>query len=133
MAHYIDTSALVKLVVAEAETEELLAWIAETQPVLVAGDLARTELLRAVRRAAPDRVLRARVVLDSITLLAITTALFEAAGRLGPSDLRTLDALHVASALALGDDLVAVVTYDRRLADAAAMNGMPVVAPATVP
>ena len=113
----------------DAETEALLDWIAETKPLLVAGDLARTELLRAVRRTAPDRVLRARVVLDSITLLAITTPLFEAAGRLGPSDLRTPDALHVASALALGDDLVAVVTYDRRLTDAAAMNGMPIVAP----
>ncbi len=129
MVHYIDTLALVKLVVAEAETEALLAWIADTKPELVAGDLARTELLRAVRRAAPDLALRARVVLDSITLLSVTTPLFEAAGRLGPSDLRTLDALHLASALALGDDLVAVVTYDRRLADAATMNGMPVVAP----
>ena len=109
--HYIDTSALVKLVVAEAEIEAL----------------------RAARRAAPDLVLRARVVLDSITLLAMTTTLFEAAGRLGPPDLRTLDALHLASALALGDELVAFVTYDRRLAEAAAMNGMPVVAPAKFP
>ena len=132
MAHYIDTSALVKLVVAEAETDALRAWIADKKPLLVAGDLARTELFRVVQRAAPDRVPRARVVLDSITLLAITTSLFEAAGRLGPSDLRTVDAIHLASALALGDDLVAVVTYDLRLAAAAAMNGMPVVAPANV-
>ena len=101
MVHYIDTSALVKLVVAEAETDALRAWIADTKPLLVAGDLARTELFRAVQRATPDRILRARVVLDSITLLAITTSLFEAAGRLGPSDLRTLDAIHLASALAL--------------------------------
>lgn len=129
MAHYIDTSALVKLVVSEAETDALRSWIDTGSPTLVSCDLARAELLRAVRRAAPDRVVQARVLLDSITLVALATATFEAAGRLDPAVLRTLDAIHVAAALELGDDLTGMVTYDDRLAGAAQANGITVVAP----
>jgi hypothetical protein len=129
VAHYLDTSALVKLVVAEPETTALRSWLraADRQPV--ASDLARTELLRAVRRIAPKRVLRARAVLDSITLTEITASLFEEAGRLEPPSLHSLDALHLAAALDLGDDLEGLVTYDERLAEAAALNGIPVTAP----
>jgi len=129
MAHYIDTSALVKLVVAEPETAALRGWIAEAQPVLVASDLVRTELMRAVRRAAPDRAVSARAVLDSLILLKAASATFDAAGRLDPDDLRSLDALHLASALDLGDDLDELITYDDRLAAAAQANGIAVVAP----
>ena len=130
MAHYLDTSALVKLVVAEAETPALRAWLTEVERSPLASDLARTELLRVVRRSALDRVLEARAVLDAITLIELTTAIFEQAGRLDPAILRTLDALHLASALSLGDDLESMVTYDDRLADAARANGIPVTAPA---
>jgi predicted nucleic acid-binding protein len=129
VAHYLDTSALVKLVVAEPETGALRAWLGEADRVPVACDLARTELLRAVRRVAPDRAPQARTVLDSITLTEVTTSLFEGAGRLGPAALRGLDAIHLAAALDLGDDLDALVTYDDRLADAAQLNGIPVTAP----
>ncbi len=130
MAFYIDTSALVKLVVAETETAPLQDWAEREQRDLIACDLARTELRRAVRRVAPDRVTRARAVLDSITLTAVTLAIFEEAGRLDPAALRTLDAIHLASALDLGDDLEGLVTYDDRLAAAAQANGVTVVAPA---
>lgn len=130
MAHYLDTSALVKLVVAEAETDALLAWLLGADRRPVACDLVRTELLRAVRRTAPDRAVQARAVLDRLTLLTVTAATFEAAGRLDPPALRSLDAVHLASALAIGDELDAVVTYDDRLADAAHAHGLPVVAPA---
>ncbi len=129
MIFYLDTSALVKLVVAEAETEALRAWIRTERPELVSSDLARTELLRAVRRGAGDRAVQARLVLDSVTLIGVRTATFEAAGQLGPSALRTLDALHTASALELGDDLAGMVTYDDRLGDAARSHGIAVVAP----
>lgn len=129
MAFYIDTSALVKLVVAEAETGALRAWLGQGDRDPVACDLARTELMRVVRRAAPDRVLDARAVLDAVTLLEVTTAVFEAAGRLDPPVLRSLDAVHVAAALDLGDDLEGVVTYDGRITAAAEANGIPVVAP----
>lgn len=129
MAYYIDTSALVKLVVAEAETDALRSWVDAESPTLVSSDLARAELLRAVRRTAADRVVQARTVLDSITLVALATATFEAAGRLDPVIVPTLDAVHLAAALELGDDLVGIVTYDERLAVAARTNGIPVVTP----
>ena len=85
--------------------------------------------MRAVRRSAPDRVVQARAVLDALTLLEVTTAVFEEAGRLDPAVVRSLDAIHLAAALSLGDDLEGLVTYDERLADAARGNGVAVVAP----
>ena len=86
--------------------------------------------MRAVRRAAPDRLVQARGVLDSVTLLEVTPHIFDEAGRLDPSILRTLDAVHLAAALDLGDDLEALVTYDDRLAEAAVASGIEVIAPA---
>jgi uncharacterized protein len=130
VAHYVDTSALAKLVVAEAESAALVAWLDDTGRDLVSSDLARTELVRAVRRAVPDRLVRARAVLDAVTLVELTTATFEAAGRLDPTLLRTLDALHLAVALDLGDDLEGIVTYDERLAGAARAHGVAAHAPA---
>jgi predicted nucleic acid-binding protein len=129
MAYYLDTSALVKLVVREAETVALRAWLGKMDRDPASCDLARTELLRTVRRAAPDRVTQARAVLDSVTLIGVTTQTFEDAGRLDPSILHTLDAVHLAAALDLGDDLDGIVTYDDRLAEAARFNGIPVLAP----
>lgn len=130
MAHYLDTSALVKLVVAERETPALRAWLGEKDRDYVSSDLTRAELMRAVRRAAPDRLVQVRGVLDSVTLLEVTSHIFEEAGRLDPSILRTLDAVHLAAALDLGDDLEALVTYDDRLAEAAVASGIEVIAPA---
>ena len=129
MAYYVDTSALVKLVVAEAETEALRDWLADQPRNPVGCDLVRTELLRAVRRVVPDRAVRARAVLESLTLTEVTPAICEAAGRLDPAILRTLDAVHIAAALDLGDDLEGMVTYDQRLASAATGSGIPVVSP----
>jgi uncharacterized protein len=130
VAHYLDTSAMAKLVVAEPETPALRSWLASADRSPVACDLARTELLRAVRKAAPDRVLVARSVLDSVTLTEVTTAVYERAGHLDPATLRSLDAVHLAAALDLGDDLDGLVTYDKRLADAALLHGVRVTAPA---
>lgn len=130
MAFYVDTSALVKLVITERETDALRAWFAETDGVFVSSDLIRTELIRATRRVALDRVAHARSVVESVTLLRMRSALFDAAARLEPAELRSLDALHLATALDLGDDLQALVTYDVRLAEAAGAYGVTVVAPA---
>lgn len=132
MAVYLDTSALAKLVVAEEESAALFHWLGERRGptgTLVSCDVARTELVRLVRRHAPDRMARARDVLDTVVLATVTAALFEAAGRLDPPALRSLDALHLAAALDLGDDLDGLVCYDRRLADAARGQGIRVVAP----
>ncbi|MGC2486170.1 MAG: type II toxin-antitoxin system VapC family toxin [Acidimicrobiales bacterium] len=129
MANYLDTSALVKLVVAEVETEALRIWLNEVDRNAVSSDLARTELLRVVRQASPDRILQARAVLDSITLIEVTTTIFEEAGRLDPTVLRSLDAIHLAAALSLGDEIESIVTYDDRLSHAARSNGISVISP----
>jgi predicted nucleic acid-binding protein len=129
VVHYLDTSALVKLVVREKHSQALYEWVAGSGALAVSSDLARTELARAVRRAEPDLAVRARDVLSGLILIKLTTAHFEAAGRLDPTELRSLDALHLAVALDLGDDLEAVVAYDRRLIAAAEANGVRVLAP----
>ena len=130
MAHYMDTSALVKLIVDEPDTGALREWLAVEPRKPVSCDLARTELLRVVRRTAPDRAVAARRLLEAVTLTQVTTAVFEQAGRLDPASLRSLDAIHLAAALDLGDDLDGLVTYDSVLARAAASAGIEVTAPA---
>lgn len=130
MAYYLDTSALVKLVVAEPETDALREWLGEEDRHPLASDLGRTELMRAVRRVAPDRLVRVREVLDGLTLVELSTSAFEGAARLAPTALRSLDALHLAAALSLGDDLDGIVTYDDRLVAAAEANGIPALGPA---
>lgn len=125
----MDTSALVKLVVQEPETDALRGWLAAGSPDPVSCDLTRTELMRTVRRAAPDRAPDARRVLGTVTLTQVTTAIFEQAARLEPAALRSLDAIHLAAALDLGDDLDGLVTYDSRMAEAAGSAGIQVIAP----
>lgn len=129
MAVYVDTSALLKLVVAEPESAALRGFLEGSATTAVSSDLARTEAIRAVRRGAPEQVVTARAVLDSLVLLTVTTDTFEVAGRLDPSILRSLDALHLAAALSLGDELEAMITYDERLAQACRANGVDVLAP----
>jgi predicted nucleic acid-binding protein len=121
---------MTKLVVAEPETKALRAWLRGAERELVSCDLARTELFRAVRRTAPKRMVQARAVLDSLTLPELTPSILEEAGRLDPPSLCSLDAIHLAAALDLGDSLDGLVTYDERLAEAAAHNGVAIIAPA---
>lgn len=131
MPYYVDTSALVKLVAAERETAALREWIAGTPTaVLVTSDLARTELLRAVRRTAPAAAVAASRVLEAMIVTTLPTDAFRRAALMDPPELRTLDALHLACALRLGDDLEALITYDERLSTAARTAGVAVLAPA---
>lgn len=129
MVFYLDTSAIVKLVIDEPESEALEAWVASRADDLVSSDLVRTELLRGVRRVAPGRIERARAALDGMDLVVMRTALFERAAELDPPLLRSLDALHLACALDLGDELDGIVTYDERLAGGGRDHGVPVIAP----
>lgn len=129
MTFYLDTSALVKLVIDEVESAPLHDWIAATDVPLVTSDLSRTELVRAVRRHAPSCAVDARRILDSLSLLTIPTSTYDTAAFLVPPELRTLDAVHLACALELGDDLDGLVTYDIRLADAAMHVGIEVITP----
>jgi len=127
---YLDSSSIVKLVVREEGTDELRAFLA-SHPAVVSSALAVTEVRRAVGRLPARGGLsdRARLVLDGVALLSVEPSLLEAAARLKPLELRTLDAIHVASALSLGGDLLAFVTYDDRQAAAARRAGLPVVRP----
>lgn len=128
MTVYLDASAIVKLVAPEEETDALAVFLAlhRSQATSVIG-------LVEVRRAAARRpgVGRERVeeVLRRISAIGLDLTRAAAAGSVGPAALRTLDAIHLASAAALGDDLEAFVTYDRRLAGAARDLGMLDVAP----
>ena len=130
VAHYLDTSALVMLVIAQPETAALREWLAAQPQPPVSCDLARTELLRVVHEIAPDRVVMARLVLDSLVLTEVTAAIFEAAGRLDTASVHSRDAVHLAAALDLGDDLDSIVTYNERFAGGARSYGVPVIAPA---
>jgi len=97
---------------------------------LFSSDLLRTELLRATRRAAPKEMVQARAVLDSLILLTLSTAICERAAILEPEVLRSVDSLHLAAALEMGDELEGIVTYDQRLSAGAKALGHSVVAPA---
>ena len=127
MAYYIDSSALVKLVVREPESASLRAWA--EQHTLVGSDLVRAETLRAARRHSPAALAQARLVCAALPTIGLTPGVCERAVELDPLILRTLDALHLACALQLQDELDAVITYDTRLADACALLGVPVIAP----
>lgn len=129
MAFYLDTSAFLKLVVAEAESAALRAWSTDPAVQLASSDLLRTEALRTARRHSPEALFQARTLLDGVALMSVTPDVCERAAELDPSILRSLDALHLASALMLGDSLEGVVTYDTRLAAACAVVGVPVIAP----
>lgn len=124
MAYYLDTSALVKLVIDESESAELRHWLAVAETALITSDLSRTELHRAIKRTAHSQAVEGRWLLDSLEVLTVSAATFEAAGRLAPDTLRSLDAIHLAAALELGDDLEGLVTYDARMVEAAEANGI---------
>ena len=126
---YLDTSAAVKLVVVERGSKALRRWLASRDGEIASSDLLRTELLRATRRTAPEQMVQARAVLDSLILVTLSTAVCERAAMLEPHLLRSLDSLHLAAALELGDELEGMVTYDRRLAEGARGLGIGVIAP----
>ena len=127
---YLDSSAVVKLVVAEPETPSLLEFLAGW-PHRVSSALARVEVVRAVKRigAGPAVRRRATRVLARIALVRIDDAVLAAAARVLPPELRTLDAIHVATARSL-DGVAGIVTYDARLGRAAARARFKVWSPA---
>jgi hypothetical protein len=127
-ATYLDSSALAKLVVREPESPALAAYLRRRR-VRVSSAIARTEVLRAVDAEDSDQLRRARDVLANVGLVRITDRVLDAAGRMQPSELRSLDAIHLATAEQLEDELGAFVTYDERLADAAAAHGFRVAQP----
>jgi predicted nucleic acid-binding protein len=128
-ATYLDSSAIVKLVVHERESATLSRYLRGRHPI-VASALARVEVLRVVGAFGPPAQTRAREVLDRIELIRINDRVLFLAGGLQPPELRSLDAIHLATASLLGEALGKVVTYDTRMAEAARGLGFMVVAPA---
>jgi uncharacterized protein len=125
---YVDSSAIVKLVVAEPESNALRRHLSRRQP-LVSSALARTEVLRALIPSGPEAVTRGDQVLIRIQLLRVNDRVLADAGRMEPAELRSLDAIHLASARHLGSSVRQIVTYDERMAEAARANGWSVAAP----
>ena len=128
-ATYLDSSAIVKLVINEPESAALRQFLGERTP-LVSSALARAEVSRAVLAFGSPTQDAAKQVLDRIDLLRVTNRVLTIAGTIRPDSLRTLDAIHLASALSLEDTLADFVCYDRRLSQAAANRGWAITSPA---
>lgn len=125
---YLDSSALVKLVVREAESVALKEWLA-AQPAVprVSSALVRGEVPRAVFAGGDIAAFKARMVLDDVAQIPLTPGLLDEAGGFA-TPLRSLDAIHLVSALRI-NGLQSFVAYDKRLLSAAQDAGLPVAAP----
>ncbi|MGI9023034.1 MAG: type II toxin-antitoxin system VapC family toxin [Acidimicrobiales bacterium] len=130
MVWYLDTSAFLKLVVSEPESSALRAWLADHGPTW-SSQLLRTEALRAATRLEIDDE-AVETALEAVSLVLPAASTFHTAGTLPPPTLRSLDALHLATALELGEDLEGLVTYDGRVAHAAEAASVTVVSPTAV-
>ncbi|MEQ8484661.1 MAG: type II toxin-antitoxin system VapC family toxin [Pseudomonadales bacterium] len=127
---YVDSSAIVKLAVREPESAALKTYLRRRQP-LVCSALARTEVIRALLPLGDETIRRGKLVLSRFELVRLGLQVLDQAGILQPRGLRSLDAIHLATADLLGDrDQTLIVTYDRRMAQAAADLGWRVAAPA---
>ena len=127
---YLDTSAFVKLVWSERESAALQSFIAKWSGApLVSSALLLVEVRRAVLRGDPTVMSRVDLLLTRVGQVGITRAILEGASRLPDPGLRSLDAIHLATALRLRQDLEAFVTYDHRLAAAAQRLDLPVAMP----
>ncbi len=124
---YLDASAFVKLVVPEPETPSLSAALNGVVRV-VASEILEVEVLRASRRAGTD-TRGARAQLAAVRLMPLTDEIRALAGELAPPSIRSLDAIHVASALSLRERLKGLFTYDERMSSAARDAGLDVYAP----
>jgi len=128
-AFYLDSSAFIKLVIEETESAAVRSFLASRVVRRVSSALLRTESLRAVRHLGPDALATVREGLRRVDLIGIDDRILDSAGTLEPGVLRTLDAIHLATALAVGDDLEAIVTYDERMVEAARLLGLSTATP----
>jgi len=127
---YLDPAAIVKLVHAEADSAALGRWLGERQGTpWVTSALAEVEVPRALRRWAPQALERVEPVLATLYRMEITAEVRTIAAGFGDPLLRSLDAIHLATAQRLGSELDAFVTYDTRLLAAAGAAGLPTTAP----
>lgn len=128
-ATYLDSSAIVKLVVQEKESTALRRYLRRHAPLVVSA-LARTEVARALLPLGPTAVQRGQDVLTRLELIRVTDRILLDAGSLLPAEIRSLDAIHLATMRQLGVSLRRLVTYDNRMSATARELGIAAVAPA---
>ena len=129
---YVESSAMVKLWRTEPETDALREVLGRSA-VLVSSDLTRLEVVRTAARQAGDvGRAQARSVLLGLTTVPVDRQIVDAAAALVPDSLRSLDAIHVATALAVDDGDLVFYSYDRRALEAARANGLRTASPGTV-
>lgn len=128
---YLDSSALLKLLFQEPESEALSSWLA-VQPDLpkLTSQLSVIEVVRVCRRLDASQEPAARSLLAGLDMMPVSSAVVDLATRVGTSSLRSLDAIHLATALLVRDGLAALVAYDHRLLEAAKAEELPVMTPA---
>ena len=127
-AIYLDSSAIVKIAVEEPESAALRRYLRRRRP-LVSSALARAEVGRALLPFGEAALRRGQDVLSRLELIRINDRILATAGSLLPAELRTLDAIHLATAQQVESDLARLVTYDARMSAAAEAIGWPVFAP----
>jgi predicted nucleic acid-binding protein len=122
---YLDSSALLKLLHEEIESATLASWLAaHAETPIVSSELAKVEVARACRRINPATLPQATALLAGLDLIALSGAVIDEAANVEGTTLRSLDAIHLASALSIQAQLSAFVAYDHRLAEAAATAGL---------
>lgn len=131
---YLDTAAVIKLIRQEAHTTDLVTWLnAQGEVPLVSSALVEVEVPGALRRSAPQALVGVPSALGRLFRLEIDSTIRATAAAFAEPTLRSLDAIHLATAQVLtneaGSGLLAFVTYDRRLLAAAATAGIPVASP----
>ena len=128
---YLDSAAVVKLVHAEPGSQALREWLGERAEVgWTSSVFVEVETSRALMRYAPEAVVRLPAVLDLIDVVDLDARVRILAQTVRPETVRSLDAVHLATALSIGSRLTAFVTYDKGLADAVRAAGLVVAAPA---
>jgi predicted nucleic acid-binding protein len=128
---YLDSAAVVKLVHAESESQALRDWLDERADTgWTSSALVEIESFRALARHAPEAVTRLHPVLDLIDMVELDASTRILAQTIRPATVRSLDAIHLATALRIRPRLTSFITYDKRLADAAHAAGLTVDMPA---
>jgi uncharacterized protein len=134
VALYCDASALAKLVIDEPESDALTAFIQGENPFgttidMVSSVISQVEVARAAKRLGPAVHEKVASVLAAVTVISVRHGIVQISSHLPPENLRTLDAIHVASALSSAHDMI---SYDHRLNSAAALAGVKVYSPGMV-
>jgi predicted nucleic acid-binding protein len=127
---YLDSAAVVKLVHTEPESAALRGWLDErAETGWISSVLTEIESFRALARYAPEAASRLPAVLDQIDLIDLDQRIRMLARTVRPATVRSLDAIHLGTALYVRSALTSFVTYDKRLLDAAQAAGLPIDSP----